>query len=75
MQSQLHKFVLEIVEDIFLCVNYNTVAQKLRLFTINAIFDEKNTFLTDSIDVSIKTKAKITSFNRKYYMNLIKLQL
>ena len=59
----------------FFGVNYNSVPQKLRILAIKAIFDPKNPFLTDSIDDSIKIKAEITSFNMRYYMNLIKLRL
>jgi hypothetical protein len=56
-------------------VNYNSVVQKLRILAIEAIFDPKNPFLTNSIDDRIKIKAEITSFNMRYYMNLIKLRL
>ena len=56
-------------------VNYNSVAQKLRILAIKANFEPKNPFLTNSIDDRIKIKAEITSFNMRYYMNLIKLRL
>ena len=49
-------------------VNYNSVAQKLRILAIKAILDPKNPFLTNSIDDRIKIKAEITSFNMRYYM-------
>ena len=49
----------------FYGVNYNSVAQKLRVVAIKAIFDPKNPFPTDSMDESIKIKAN----------NLIKLRL
>ena len=40
-------------------VYYNSVAQKLSLLAIKAIFDPKNPFLTNFIDDRIKIKAKI----------------
>ena len=48
-------------------MNYNSVAQKLSILAIVAIFDPKNPFLNDSIDVRIKTKAEIRSFYMRYY--------
>ena len=56
-------------------VNYNSEAQKLRILEIKAIFDPKNSFLSNSIDDRIKIKAEITSFFIRYYMNFIKLRL
>ena len=59
----------------FFGVNYNSVPQKLRILAIKAIFDPRNPFLYDVIDDSMKIKDEITSFNMRYYMNLIKLRL
>ena len=59
----------------FFGVNYNFIAQNLRILAIKAIYDPKNPFLTDSIDDSMKINAEITSFNMRYYMNFIKLRL
>ena len=59
----------------FFGVNYNSVPQKLRILGIKAIFDPRNPFLYDVIDDSMKIKDEITSFNMRYYMNLIKLRL
>ena len=42
-----------------LVVNYNSVAHKLRILAIKAIFDPKNPFLTNLIDDRIKIKAEI----------------
>ena len=53
--------------------NATSVAQKLRIFTIKAIFDPQNSFSTNSRDDKIKIKAEIKSFNMRYYKNLIKL--
>ena len=39
-------------------VNHNFVAQKLRILSINAIFDPKSLFSTNSIDDRIKIKAE-----------------
>ena len=50
-------------------INYNSVAQKLRTLAIKEIFDPKNPFLTNLIT------AEITSFNLRYYIYIIKLQL
>ena len=49
-------------------VNYNSVAKKLRILAIKAIFDPKNPFLTNSIDDRMKIKAEISSFNMRYYI-------
>ena len=54
-------------------VNYNCVAQKLRILAINAIFDPKSLFLTNSIDDRIKIKAEITRFYMRYYVYRIKV--
>ena len=56
-------------------VSYNYVAQKLRILAIKAIPDPKNIFLTNSIGDRIKIKAEITSFDMRFYMNLIRLRL
>ena len=56
-------------------VNYNSIAQKVRIFTIKAPFYPENSFSTNSKDDRIKIKAEITSFNMRYYKNLIKLSL
>jgi hypothetical protein len=80
VQLQLRKFFssnarYEVKNALSLGVNYNSIAQKLRILAIKAIFDPKNPFLTNSIDDIIKIKAEITSFNIRYYMNVIKLRL
>ena len=41
----------------------------------NRGFQQLKQFMTDSIDDRMKIKAEITSFNTRYYMNLIKLRL
>ena len=54
MRSQLRRFFSNFARDenknaLSFGVNYNSVAQKLRILAIEAIFDTKNLFLTNSI--------------------------
>ena len=48
----------------------------MKISAIKAILDtKKNPFVTNSRDARIEIKAEISSFNMRWYMNLIKLRV